>query len=57
MRKYLICYYKEQNDTCTDLEAIVEAVDISAALNEFHLNYRYKRITMISELININFIP
>ncbi len=57
MRKYLICYYVEKNDVCTDLEVIVEAADIRHALYEFEMNNRFKRITSISELVNVNFIP
>lgn len=57
MRKYLICYYVERNDVCTDLEKIIEAADIRHALYEFETTHRFKRITSISELINVNFIP
>lgn len=57
MRKYLVCYYVERNDVCTDLEKIIEAVSLRSALSEFEMKYRYKRITSISELIDVNFLP
>lgn len=57
MRKYLICYYVERNDVCTDLEKIVEADDIRHALYSFETSHTFKRIISINELINSNFIP
>ena len=51
MRRYLLYYYTEQNDVCTDLERIVEAKDISSAINVFNNEVKaYKRITTITEL-------
>lgn len=57
MRKYLICYYTEQNDVCTDLEKIVEAKSINSALYNFMNNHTYKRVTSISEIIDKNYSP
>lgn len=51
MRRYLIFYYVEQNDECVDLEKIVEANDILAAINVFNDETKaFKRITTITEL-------
>jgi len=51
MKRYLVFYYVEQNDDCVDLEKIVEANDILAAINVFNDETRsYKRITTITEL-------
>ena len=51
MRRYLIFYYAERNDECTDLEHIVEAYDISAAIKAFEYQIKsFKRITTITEL-------
>jgi len=46
-----VFYYVEQNDDCVDLERIVEANDILAAINVFNDETKsYKRITTITEL-------
>lgn len=51
MKRYLVFYYVEQNDDCVDLERIVEANDILAAINVFNDETKsYKRITTITEL-------
>lgn len=51
MRRYLVFYYTEQNDVCTDLERIIEANDILAAINVFNDETKaFKRITTITEL-------
>ena len=51
MRRYLVFYYAERNDECVDLEKIVEANDILAAINVFNNEVRaVKRITTITEL-------
>jgi hypothetical protein len=53
MRRYLICYLKEKNDECHDLETIIDANTIQEALNKFNTKFFiYKRITTIKELIN-----
>jgi len=51
MRKYLIFYYAEIRDECTDLEAIVEAHNIREAIDEFEKQTMvFKRIFTITEL-------
>ena len=51
MRRYLIFYYAERNDECTDLEHIVEANDMVEAINVFNNEIKLiKRITTITEL-------
>lgn len=51
MRRYLIFYYAERNDECTDLEHIVEANDMISAINVFNNEIKMiKRITTITEL-------
>ena len=51
MKRYLIFYYAERNDVCTDLEHIVEAYDISTAIKAFEYQIKsFKRITTITEL-------
>jgi len=51
MKRYLIFYYAERNNECTDLERIVEANDILAAVNVFNNEVKaVKRITTITEL-------
>lgn len=57
MRKYLVCYWTERNDVATDLEDVVEADNISEALDKFKDSTVYKSIDSISEIINFNFIP
>lgn len=57
MRKYLVCYWTERNDVATDLEDIVEADNITEALEKFKASKVYKSIDSISEIINFNFIP
>ena len=54
MRKYLICYWTEQNDVCTDLEDIVEANNIMEALEIFATSKVFKSITSISEIIDFD---
>lgn len=54
MRRYLVCYYTERDDVCTDLEKIIEADNIEIALKEFKDVIRlYRRITSISEMPNM----
>lgn len=51
MRQYVVCYYTEQNDVCTDVEKIVEADSIEDALIVFKEKVRlYKRIMGINEM-------
>jgi hypothetical protein len=51
MRRYLIFYYAEKRDECLDLEHIVEADNIIAAINVFNNEKKlFKRITTITEL-------
>lgn len=51
MRRYRIEYYAERNDECVDLEHIVEANDMVAAINVFNNEIKLiKRITTITEL-------
>jgi hypothetical protein len=57
MKKYLVCYWVERNDVATDLEDIVEADNISEALEKFKASTVYKSIDSISETINFEFIP
>jgi hypothetical protein len=57
MRKYLVCYWVERNDCATDLEDVVEADNISEALDKFKASKVFKSIDSISEIINFNFIP
>lgn len=57
MRRYLVCYWTERNDVATDLEDIVEADNISEALEKFKTSKVYKSIDSISEIINFEFIP
>ena len=57
MRKYLVCYWTERNDVATDLEDVVEADNISEALEKFKASKVYKSIDSISEIINFEFIP
>lgn len=57
MRKYLVCYWVERNDVATDLEDIVEADNISEALEKFKASKVFKSINSISETINFEFIP
>ena len=53
MRNWLICYYTEKNDECTDLEVIIQAEDIEQALDKFKNKFKvYKRITSITEIKN-----
>ena len=57
MKKYLVCYWVERNDVATDLEDIVEADNISEALDKFKASTVFKSIDSISETINFEFIP
>lgn len=57
MKKYLVCYWVERNDVATDLEDIVEAYNISEALEKFKASTVFKSIYSISETINFEFIP
>jgi hypothetical protein len=57
MRKYLICYWTERNDECTDIETFVEADNITEALKKFKTNNVFKSIDSISEIINPNYTP
>jgi hypothetical protein len=57
MKKYLVCYWVERNDCATDLEDIVEADNISEALEKFKASKVFKSINSISEIINFNYIP
>lgn len=57
MKKYLVCYWTERNDVATDLEDIVEADNISEALEKFKSSTVSKSIHSISEIINFEFIP
>ena len=57
MKKYLVCYWVERNDVATDLEGIVEADNISEALEKFKASTVFKSIDSISETINFEFIP
>jgi len=51
MRKYLIFYYAEIRDECTDLEAIIEADNIKEAIDKFEKETMlFKRIFTITEL-------
>lgn len=56
MRRYLVCYWTERNDVATDLEDIVEADNITEALEKFKASTVFKSIHSISEIINFNFI-
>jgi len=56
MRKYLVCYWTERNDVATDLEDIVEANNISEALEKFKASKVFKSINSISEIVNPNYI-
>jgi hypothetical protein len=57
MRKYLICYWTERNDECTDLEKFVEADNMMEALEKFTANNVFKSIDSISLIVNPNYIP
>lgn len=57
MRKYLVCYWVERNDVATDLEDIVEADNISEALEKFTANNVFRKISSVSEIINPNYTP
>ena len=51
MRRYLIFYYAEMNDECTDLEIIIQADNIKEAINKFEKEVMlFKRISTITEL-------
>jgi hypothetical protein len=56
MKKYLICYWTEQNDVCTDLEDIVEANNIMEALEKFKTSRVFKSITGINEIVNTDYL-
>lgn len=56
MKKYLVCYWTERNDVATDLEDIVEADNISEALEKFKASKVFKSIDSISEIVNPNYI-
>jgi len=57
MRKYLICYWTERNDECTDLEDLVDANNIMEALEKFTASRVFKRIDSVSEIVNPNYTP
>ena len=55
MKRYLVCYYAERDDVCTDLEKIIEADDIEKALKKFKDETRlYRSITSISLMPNMH---
>jgi hypothetical protein len=56
MKKYLVCYWVERNDCATDLEDVVEANNISEALEKFKASKVFKSINSISEIVNPNYI-
>jgi len=57
MNKYLICYWTERNDVCTDLEEVIEAFTLEHALLEFKRTKVYKSISSINQLPNETFMP
>ena len=57
MKKYLICYWTECNDQCTDIETFVEADNITEALKKFKTNNVFKSIDSISEVIDFDYTP
>jgi hypothetical protein len=56
MRKYLICYWTERNDECTDVEKFVEADNMMEALEKFTANNVFKSIDSVSLIVNPNYI-
>lgn len=57
MRRYLICYWTERNDECTDLEEFIDADNIMEALEKFTASSVFKRVTSVSEIVNPNYRP
>jgi len=57
MRRYLICYWTERNDECTDLEEFIDADNIMEALEKFTASSVFKRVTSVSEIVNHNYRP
>ena len=57
MRRYLICYWTERNDECTDLEEIVEADNIMEALEKFTASTVFKSIDSVSLIVNPSYRP
>jgi hypothetical protein len=55
MRKYLICYWTERNDECTDLETFVEADNMMEALEKFIASTVFKSLDSISLIVNPNY--
>jgi hypothetical protein len=55
MKKYLVCYWVERNDVATDLEDVVEANNISEALEKFTASTVFKSIDSISLIVNPNY--
>ena len=53
MNQYLIYYWTEMNDVCTDLEKIVEAINIESAIQIFKTTTLHKSIESISRVANI----
>jgi len=56
-KKYLICYWTERNDVCTDLEEVIEAFTLEHALLEFKRTKVYKSISSISEFPDLDYTP
>ena len=53
MRKYLVTYWSEYRDECTDFERVIEAQTFQEAFNLFlKENIVYKRIDSIKEIAN-----
>ena len=51
MRKYLVTYWAESFDECTDFERVIQAATFQDALNIFlQENIVFKRIDSIKEL-------
>jgi hypothetical protein len=51
MKKYLIYYWREINDEPTDLEVIIEAINMEDAFKKFKQQIKvYKHITTITEI-------
>jgi hypothetical protein len=57
MRRYLICYWTERNDECTDLEKFIDADNIMEALEKFTASTVFKSIDSISLIVNPNYRP
>ncbi len=51
MRRFLVYYFTEKNDQCTELEIIVNADDMEHALKTFKKEVKqHQSITTITEL-------